>query len=242
MRGFLADGAAAGADLVCLPELCLSGYLLGSERYSDALLDAVEAAEAVLARDATRAAVRLVYGAPVRTSRGLVNGVVMHGHGGARVVYAKTHLDERERLVFAAGAEFVVVDGLGLACCYDLAFPEATRILTLRGARALVVPMAWETERGFVMQSVVAARAVENVAYLVCVNQAGTVGPFRFRGSSCVLDPLGRSVATLGDEEALELVDLDLGWVSRLRDGRDGQTYPLLRDRRPDLYGDPPGP
>lgn len=236
MRRLLTDSAERGAALVCFPELCLSGYLLLPEDYSDALLDAVEEAETVLAEDARRAAVSLVYGAPVRITEGLVNGVVLREPDGTRVLYAKTHMDERERRVFARGGEFVVAGDLGLACCYDLAFPEMTRSLTLRGARVLVVPMAWEVERGFVMQSVVAARAVENVTYLVCVNQAGSVGPFRFRGSSCVLDPLGRSVAELGNEEGLELVDLDLEWVARLRDGRDERAYALLDDRRPDLY------
>ncbi len=238
MRARLAEAVARGAELVVFPELCLSGYLLERADYTDALLDAVEAAEAVLAAEADRAAVSLVYGTPQRTRGGLVNAVVLRDRGGARVVYAKTHMTEQERGAFAPGSAFVVHDGRGLACCYDLAFPEPTRVLTLRGARVLLVPMAWEAGRGFVMQSVVAARAVENVAYLVCVNQAGTVGPFDFRGSSCVVDPLGRSVTQLGREDALEVADLDLDWVSRLRDQRDLRTYPLLDDRRPELYGD----
>jgi predicted amidohydrolase len=236
MRRLLADAAQRGAELVCFPELCLSGYLLESHDYTDSLLDAVEAAEQVLADDAQRAAVSLLYGAPKRAAGGLVNAVVLREPGGARVLYAKTHMDALERRVFVPGDEFVVAGELGLACCYDLAFPEMTRSLTLRGARVLVVPMAWEVERGFVMQSVIEARAVENVAYLVCVNQSGSVGPFRFRGSSCVLDPLGRTVVELGNEEGLELVDLDLEWVARLRDRTDERTYPLLDDRRPDLY------
>src|SRR5665647_204396 len=101
MRRLLADGAERGADLVCFPELCLSGYLLLADDYSDALLDAVEEAETVLAEDAERAAVSLVYGAPVRIPDGLVNGVVLREPDGARVLYAKTHMDERERRVFA---------------------------------------------------------------------------------------------------------------------------------------------
>jgi len=242
MRRLFADATQRGADLVCFPELCLSGYLLTADDYSDSLLDEVETAEKVLAEDARRAAVSLIYGAPVRGSGGLVNAVVLRDAGGVRVLYAKTHMDELERRVFVRGDEFVIAGDLGLACCYDLAFPEMTRSLTLRGALVLVAPMAWEVERGFVMQSVVEARAVENVAYLVCINQAGSVGPFRFRGSSCVVDPLGRTVVELGNDEGLELVDLDLEWVARLRDRTDEQTYPLLDDRRPDLYEGIAGP
>jgi predicted amidohydrolase len=93
--------------------------------------------------------------------------------------------------------------------------------------------------RSFVLDSVAAARAVENVAYLVCVNQCGTVGPFHFRGASRVLDPLGETVLLLGNEEELAVADVDLGLVDGLRDRSDARTYPLLDDRRPDLYPAP---
>src|SRR5439155_1424194 len=84
-----------------------------------------------------------------------------------------------------------------------LAFVEPARMLALQGARVLLVPMAWEVRRSFVLEKVAAARAVENVAYLVCVNQCGDVGPFRFHGGSRVIDPLGDAVAMLGNEDAL---------------------------------------
>jgi len=237
MLAFLDDACAQNADVVCYPELCLSGYLLDAASYDDQLLRLVEAAHVVLAGAAADAEVTLVYGAPIPDAGRLTNGVVHVDPAGARLVYAKTHMDVKEREVFARGDSFVVADGsLGLACCYDLAFPEPSRILALRGARVLLVPMAWEVERGFVLEKVAAARAVENVVYLVCVNQCGTVGPFHFRGASCVLDPLGEPLVTLGDEDALTVVDLDLALVDRLRDRSDPRTYPLLDDRRPDLY------
>ena len=64
---------------------------------------------------------------------------------GEREAYAKTHMDAKERRVFTPGESFVIAgDRLGLACCYDLAFPEPSRMLALQGARVLLVPMAWE--------------------------------------------------------------------------------------------------
>ncbi len=237
-RSAVREAVDAGAELVCLPELCLSGYLLDRAQYTPALLDAVEAAQGTLAADAAAAGAVLVYGAPVRADGALANAVVLQQPDGTRLVYAKTHMDVKERRVFAPGGAFLLDDRarLGVACCYDLAFPEPCRVLALRGARAVLVPMAWEVERGFVVDGVVSARAVENVAWVVCVNQAGTRGPFRFRGGSCVVDPLGREVARLGDAEEVRVVDVDLAWVDRLRDRSDEATYPLLADRRPDLY------
>ena len=239
LRQLLGDAAARGAELACFPELCLSGYLLERAAYTDALLDAVEEAERTIAADAAGAGLSVVYGAPARSGDALVNAVVYRAPDGQRLAYAKTHMDVKERRVFVRGAEFLVEEtsGIGLACCYDLALPEPCRILALRGARVLVVPMAWEVGRGFVMDTVAAARAVENVAWVVCVNQAGRQGPYSFRGASCAIDPLGRPVTRLGETDALDVVELDLAWVDRLRDRSDDATYPFLDDRRPDLYG-----
>jgi 5-aminopentanamidase len=240
MLAFLGDARLHNADVVCFPELCLSGYMLDAASYDDRLLASVAEAEVILARASADAGVTLVYGTPVADAGRLMNGVVHVGPTGGRLVYAKTHMDVKEREVFTRGDSFEVADGsLGLACCYDLAFPEPSRILALQGARVLLVPMAWEVERGFVIEKVAAARAVENVVYLVCVNQCGTVGPFRFRGASCALDPLGEPLVTLGDDTALAVVELDLALVGRLRDRSDPRTYPLLDDRRPELYGSP---
>jgi predicted amidohydrolase len=238
-QALLERAVAGGAALACFPELCLSGYLLDRGAYTDVLLAAVESARRTLAENAGRLGVAIVYGAPIRQDGALVNGVVMQPPGADAVAYAKTHLDVKERAIFSPGSELVVAPGgIGLACCYDVAFPEAGRVLALRGARALVAPMAWEVARGFVMQRVVAARAVENVAYVVCVNQSGAVGDLRFLGASCAIDPLGEVVVRLGAGEALGFADLDLEWVDRLRSGSDKRTYPLMDDRRPDLYGD----
>ncbi len=233
----VAEAAGQGADMLCLPELCLSGYLLEREQYQP-LLDAVAEAEQRLAAEAEELGLALVYGAPRRRAGVLVNAVVLYRPGGRHLVYAKTHMDVKERRVFERGSEFLVEQppGLGLACCYDLAFPEAPRMLALAGARALLVPMAWEVERGFVIDAVVPARAVENVAWVVCVNQVGHQGHFRFRGGSCVVDPLGHTVLRLGDEGELAVAELDLSLVDRLRDRGDDSTYPLLDDRRGDLY------
>jgi predicted amidohydrolase len=237
MQGMLAEAARADAEVVCFPELSLSGYLLDPGAYTPHLMGEVADAVDELAADSSRHDTTLVYGAPQRVDGGLRNAVVVQLPNGSRVIYAKTHMDAVERAVFHRGDRFVVDErGIGVACCYDLAFPEPARAVNLLGARVLVVPMAWEVKRGFVMANVVPARAVENVFYVLCANQCGTVGPFTFRGGSCVVDPLGRMCVRLGDEEGIAVSDLELEWVSRLRDRRDDRSYPLVADRRPELY------
>ncbi len=237
MRAMVADAARADAEVVCFPELSLSGYLLDAGAYTPQLMREVADAVDKLAAASSRHDLTLVYGAPERVDGALRNAVIMQLPTGSRITYAKTHMDAVERAVFHRGDRFVVDQrGIGVACCYDLAFPEPARAVNLLGARALVVPMAWEAKRGFVMANVVPARAVENVFYVLCANQCGAVGPFTFRGGSCVVDPLGGMCVRLGDDEGLAVSDLELDWVSRLRDRRDDRSYPLVADRRPELY------
>jgi 5-aminopentanamidase len=237
MRGALAAAADAGADAICFPELSLSGYLLRADDYTDALLDDVERAERALVVESRRLRLAVIYGAPVRARRLLRNAVVLQTPDGRRLVYDKTHLVAKEREVFAPGGEFVVSEaGIGLACCYDLAFPEAMRVVTLRGACLLAVPMAWEVPRSYVMRHLMAARAIENVAYVAGINQCGTIGDLSFSGGSCVVDPFGDATVALAGETGLAVAELDLEWIGRLRENRDPRTYPLLEDRRPELY------
>jgi predicted amidohydrolase len=96
----------------------------------------------------------------------------------------------------------------------------------------LIFPMAWETRRAFVFESIAAARAVENVAYVVCVNQTGTMGLTQFHGGSKIIDPLGNTLLEMGDTVGLSSADLDLDWIPRLRSSDHPATYPLLDDRR----------
>jgi predicted amidohydrolase len=142
-----------------------------------------------------------------------------------------------ELAVFAAGHELVLTaDGdLALGCCYDLAFPQFCAGLADAGARALFFPMAWEQQRAFVFEGIVAARAIENLAYVACANQTGTLGLTRFHGGSRIIDPVGRTVAQMEDEVGIISAEVDLNWVTRLRSSADPASYPLLADRRPQL-------
>jgi predicted amidohydrolase len=237
LETMLASAVRAGADLVCFPELCLPGYVLEPSFYSAALVSELAAADDVIATVARDYGVRVMYGTAMAWDGDLHNSVVMVDPSGDRTVYAKSHVPVLERAIFIAGEDIVVTaDGdLALACCYDLAFPAFCAGLADTGARALIFPMAWEKQRAFVFEGLVAARAIENVAYVVCVNQTGSMGDTHYYGRSRVVDPLGAVVVEMAEEVGLVTADLDLDWVSRLRSSADPATYPLLSDRLPQL-------
>jgi predicted amidohydrolase len=237
LETMLVAGVRAGADLVCFPELCVPGYLLDPSRYTETLVHDLVRADVAIAAAAGDLGVRVMYGTAMVWDGDLHNTIVAVDPGGARTVYAKSHVPVLERAIFTAGDDLVVTaDGdLGLACCYDLAFPEFCASLADAGARALFFPMAWEKRRAFVFEGLVAARAIENIAYVVCVNQTGSMDETEYYGRSRVIDPLGEVVIEMGEEVGLVSADLDLDWIGRLRSSADSATYPLLADRRPRL-------
>ncbi|HXB50185.1 MAG TPA: carbon-nitrogen hydrolase family protein [Streptosporangiaceae bacterium] len=237
MLSLLEAAAGDGSDLVCFPELCLSGYQLDPASYPVAVLNELAGAESELEAAARKQGVQVLYGTARRTDGGLYNAVVLTEPDGSRTCYAKTHMVASERAVFAAGQELVLAASgdLAVGCCYDLAFPAFCADLAGAGARALFFPMAWEQQRSFVFEGVVAARAIENVAYVVCINQTGTCGMTKFHGGSKIIDPLGRTLVDMGDTAGVRTADLDLDWVTRLRSAADTATYPLLTDRRRQL-------
>jgi deaminated glutathione amidase len=118
---------------------------------------------------------------------------------------------------------------LGTLVCYDLRFPELSRILAIKGSNALIAPSGWvqgtmKEDHWLIMCR---ARAIENGVYLIAPNQIGNI----FCGRSLVVDPFGVVVMDMGNIEGFEIVDLDLSRIDVVR-----KSLPLLKNRRKDLY------
>jgi N-carbamoylputrescine amidase len=136
----------------------------------------------------------------------------------------------------AAGSEA----RLGLPTCWDQWFPELARAYSLAGAEVLIYPTAIGSEPDHpsfdtepIWQQVITANGVANGTFMVAVNRIGTEAPITFYGSSFISDPYGRVlVQAPRDEPAVLVADLDLDqrqdWL---------ELFPLLRTRRPDVYG-----
>ncbi|PVG82314.1 hydrolase [Nocardioides gansuensis] len=233
-RARLAQGAAAGGDLVVFPEAFARdfgepGSDLGPYAEAQDGPFATEVAEVAAANDTT------VLAGMFETSSDPgrpFNTLVMRGV--AEAAYRKIHLydsfgyRESDRLV-GGPVEPVVVDlhgwRLGLMTCYDLRFPELSRALVAAGAEALVVPSAWVAGPRKVehWRTLVRARAIENTVYVVAVGQP----PPRYCGHSLVVDPLGDVLVEGGTAE--EVLDATL-----TRDVLDEarRTNPSLVNRR----------
>lgn len=223
-----------GADLVLLPELWPNGGFAydGWEGSAQPLEGAVVTALRSAARDlgATVHMGSLVE----RDERGrLFNTSVLVGAAGeVLTTYRKIHLfgfGEGEPKLMTAGGDVVVHDGLGLATCYDLRFPEMFRALLDAGAEVDLVPAAWPAKRVHHWRLLAQARAVENQSYVVACNTAGTHAGVPMGGGSLVVDPWGEVVAEAGAGEEVLVVDVDLALVRSTR-----ASFPVLQDRRLD--------
>ncbi|MGD9672637.1 MAG: carbon-nitrogen hydrolase family protein [Candidatus Nitrosocosmicus sp.] len=118
---------------------------------------------------------------------------------------------------------------IGTLVCYDLRFPELSRMLALKGSGILIAPSGWvqgtmKEDHWVIMCK---ARAIENGVYLIAPNQIGNI----FCGRSLIVDPFGIVVTDMGNKEGFDIVDLDLDRIDVVR-----KTLPLLKNRRKDMY------
>lgn len=234
----VAEAAAAGAQLVLLPELWTTGYCL--PRLKGELAEAPGGvSERFLAEQAKANSIFLASSIPVQVGDGVYNRHLLFGPDGAELAqYDKVHLvpmlDEPAWL--AAGDKLAVaplVEGAvaGLGICYDLRFPELWRALAVQGAGLLLLPAEWPTPRAAHWRALSIARAIENGAFVLGCNCCGSDGTNTFAGGSLIVSPWGEVLAEAGQDEEIIYAELDLSQVEAAR-----TRVPVLRDRRPEVY------
>lgn len=247
---FIGSAAAAGARLVVLPELAISGYQLDA----GGLRSVAEPLHGPTCVAWTKIAARekiWIAGGFCEVDDGLLyNSAVLVGPDGLVGHYRKLHLFDTEKLIFTPGNRGLNVfetpiGRIGLCVCYDLRFVEVVRLLALQGADIIAVPTAWvggfdrnpRDAMGFIGQARGAIlQANLSQVYIACASQCGVTGNTRFLGSSLVVDPYGETVVAPMDdvEERIATAPLDLVLVEKAK-ARTELVRPR-DDRRTDLY------
>ncbi len=238
----VARAARAGADVLILPELSASGYVFRDADEAARWAEPVDG-PAVRAWRALSAEHRMVVVAGLCQALDdgrLGNSAVILDRGELVAVYRKTHLWDREKLVFAAGDEPAPVVStsagrLGLAICYDAFFPEVMRALAAGGAELIAVP-ANVPVLGPLLEPLpvevlaVVAAAAQNRVFVAQCDREGAERGVSWVGATAIIDPDGHLLARGGD---LLVATVDL---ARARDKRWGERNDALADRRPELY------
>ena len=244
----IGEAASAGAALIVLPELCDSGYVFADEREARAL--ATRADDSPTLRQwqelaATRQAVIVGGFCELAGDGRLFNSAALVDASGIRAVYRKTHLWDREGLIFTPGRAAPPVVSLpfgqvAVMICYDLEFPEWARLPALDGADLLAAPVNWPAAPcppGERPAEVVKAQADASVngVFVVVADRCGAERGVEWISGSVIIGPDGYPLAgpALQDRPAVLLADCDL---SRARDKRLNDHNDLLTDRRPELY------
>ncbi len=170
------------ADLVVFPECSLTGYVFSSRQ------EALPVAETVPGPSTEKIVylcqelkVYVIFGLLEKENDKLFNAIVLIGPQGLIGKYRKNHLPFLgiDRFVDIGDKPFRVhrtpIGNIGLHICYDIAFPESSRIMALMGADILALPTNFPHGRGekFITY-VVSAMAIEKRVHVVSANRVST--------------------------------------------------------------------
>jgi N-carbamoylputrescine amidase len=266
------SAARNNAELIVLQELHQSEYFCQSEetRFFD-YADSFEEDVSFWGSIAKKNEVVLVTSLFEKRAPGLYHNtaVVFEKDGTIAGKYRKMHIPDDpgfyEKFYFTPGdTGFEPIDTsvgrLGVLVCWDQWYPEAARIMTLKGAQILIYPTAigylecpkdrvdelcekenTPQEKAKMLDawiSVQRGHAVANGVPVVTVNRVGSekdssgvLEGINFWGNSFVLGPQGEFIARAGAEETVLEVEIDLEAGSEIR-----KIWPFLRDRRIENY------
>ncbi|WP_045516648.1 nitrilase-related carbon-nitrogen hydrolase, partial [Clostridium sporogenes] len=122
---------------------------------------------------------------------------------------------------------------LGVMICYDIRFPELSRIMALKGAKIIFTPAAFNMTTGPAhWDTLFKSRALDNQIYMVGVAPARNENSnYISYGNSLIASPWGNIVGRLGAEENILFSEIDLDYENKIR-----EELPLLRHIRKDIY------
>src|SRR2546423_4201428 len=240
IRDFAERAKKSGAELIVFPEMSDTGYSMPviekhARKWNEGALKDLQ----TIARAHS---IALVAGLSDRDGASIFNAqVLINASGEVLAKYRKTHLVTAapldERVCLSPGNEFVTAKidnfNVGLSICYDLRFPEMARMLVVKhGANVIVNSSAWPVVRSEHLQILAVARAVENQSYFIIANRVGTDDGVTFCGSSLIVDPSGKVLAS-APPDCEELIQADIS-EQVIADVRNRVT--VFAHRRPDLY------
>lgn len=122
---------------------------------------------------------------------------------------------------------------MGLCICYDIRFPEIFRLMVNKGAQVVIVPGAFNMTTGPAhWELLFRARAIDNQVFMVGAAPARRLSAsYHAWGHSMIVDPWGKILAQLDEQEGILTAEMDLSRVDQIR-----AQLPLLLHRRHDLY------
>ncbi len=247
----LGKAVEAGANLIVLPELATTGYTFSSREEAYAHAEEVPSGPTIQGWEsfAKEHQVYIVGCLPELEGVVLFDTAVLVGPDGFIGKYRKTHLWNEEKLYFSPGdLGYPVFDTkigrIGLLVCWDIWFPETSRIVAQQGADIICIPTGWVwtppplyDESGVCMAAYLTMTAAHsNNVFIATADRIGTERTSGFMGNSLIAGTNGWPIDRIAgpDEDTIVYADIDV--VQSRTAPIWNQLNDLHRDRRTDLY------
>lgn len=230
-----------GAQLVCFPEMNLTGYVNAANvfEYARNLESSIVQR---LVRLSVKTGAAFAVGMPeweAESQKAFITQVCCLPDG-RMISYRKAHLSQREAETFQAGDTMVLFNlrsfTFGLQICYDIHFSEYSLAQALTGAQVILVcsasPMGSAPQLRERWLRFLPARAYDNGCYVLMCNQHGAApSGLSFSGLALAFNPHGILIGESDKPDVPLLVDVDSDLVVQAR-----QNRPFLKARRPEIY------
>jgi len=245
IESFVQEASGRGVNIICFPELAITGYILENPHNIYSRIQSEEIIEKVISMAQTDGLIIIVGMIEITDDPKPYISQVVASPDGLLGIYRKTHLSPQEKESYGAGEKLDVFKNrdvtFGVQLCYEAHFPEISTVMALKGADIIFMPHA--SPRGTPEEKMqswlrhLTSRAFDNGLYVVACNQVGeTRKGFSFPGVAIALNPAGNVIARYGgNQEKMLLVDLKQSEVQEIRAHRMRYFIP---NRRPELYGD----
>ena len=242
------EAAGAGAELIVFPECAVTGYCFTDLDEARPFAEAVPGpATEFFSRVCAEANAYAVFGMLEADGADVFNAAVLAGPKGAIGSYRKVHLPFLgvDKFTSYGNRPFAVHSAgdlrVGLNICYDAAFPEASRAMSIQGADLIALPTNWPPGAECVASHGINTRAMENGVYFIAVNRVGTERGFAFIGGSRICAPDGSTLAAADHTgEEILYAEIDPARARQKTAVRKPGEHAIDRmaDRRPEMYGD----
>ena len=235
------EAHANGAQFVCLPEGFNTGYYCFEYEKMKKIAEPIDG-DTISRMRALSKGLKIYIVAPIMLTVGTGiaenTAVLIDDEGEIVGTYSKTHLVGQEQLHLQRGREYPVFNTkygkIGIVICYDICFPETTRLLAIKGADLIICPAAWRDGSYFRewLNNVSVVRALDNTVYIALINRTGEMPNSPFCGCTQFVDPVG-NVMTMSsvDKEEILYQEIDMSQVYKER-----MDNTILIDSHPEDY------
>ena len=246
MQERLEETTSNGAQLTVFPECTTTGYCFTSLEEARGIAEGFDGPSVTRVHQWCKEKdTMVVFGFLELAGDRIFNVLALVGPSGILGTYRKVHLPHLgiDRFTTPGDRPFEVIETpdmrIGMNICYDSSFPEAARILAVKGADLITLPTNWPPTSGLTADVIPNARALENHVYFMSVNRIGTERGFSFIGKSKICDPRGGNLAFADHaNEAILYAEIDPEFARKkhLVSIPGEHEVHRMKDRRPDVY------